>query len=117
MSWIIASIFLVIIGLLVWYIKNLIARIYFFIEDVKTIKKLTKDFAKHLDNIYAMELFYGEPVLEELIKHTKFLNKELKSFENVFDNIEVNNIKESVDNETEETSRTSAEERESKKSF
>jgi hypothetical protein len=63
--------------------------VYFYIEDIKSIKKLIKEYYKHIETLYSMELFYGDPTLESLMEHTRFLTKELRSFENVFESIEL----------------------------
>ena len=104
LSWILSVTFLITIGLLVWYIKNLIARVYFYVEDIKSIKKLIKEYYKHIETLHSMEMFYGDPTLESLMEHTKFLTKELKSFENVFENIDIQNeeIEENSDAGTDE---------------
>ena len=36
-----------------------------------------------------METFYGEPILENLLKHTKGINKQLRSFRSYYEDIEL----------------------------
>jgi hypothetical protein len=42
------------------------------------------DYSNHLEVVYNMETFYGEPVLENLLKHTKDIKLNIKKFKLIY---------------------------------
>jgi len=94
MIYFISGIFVLVIILLVLYIKNLLKMIYSILEDIDHTKILFKEFSEHLESIYKMELFYGEPVLLKLLDHSKEVNEYMKDFNEYYDNFNDSNRKE-----------------------
>ena len=59
------------LGLAVWYVRGLLRVMYQMTVDVQQMEDKMVEFSKHLDNVYEMEMFYGDETLEGLLKHTK----------------------------------------------
>lgn len=70
--------------MLVWYIKKLLNIISDTTEGIKDMKEAISAFSEHLQMIYKQETFYGEPMIERLIKHSKILVQEIEQFIKVF---------------------------------
>lgn len=70
-----------IVLLLVWYCKQLISRIHIIVEDVADLRSISTAYTAHLKQVYELETFYGDPTLSELLKHSKQIDKTLRTFE------------------------------------
>ena len=74
-----ALIFSIILNVaLVWYIKNILTKLFFVSENIDDLLHTTKEFSEHLTGLYNLETFYGEPVLENLVLHSKLVVEEIK---------------------------------------
>ncbi len=65
----------------IWYIRKLLKTIDDFNSDLAKVFSSVDYFSDLLNNIYSMEMFYGEPVLEELIKASTRLVNELVDYQ------------------------------------
>ena len=67
--------------------------------DVQQMEDKMVEFSKHLDNVYEMEVFYGDETLGQLIRHSKEVVDSISKFRNLF---EIENDKTNKEKETEE---------------
>jgi len=79
---IISLLSLVIIGL--FYIRYLFTELYSYGETIQYLKISLKDFETHIQSIYELEMFYGEQILEGLLKHAKKICEDIQEFEFIF---------------------------------
>jgi len=79
---------LIILGLL-WYIKNLLEKYSALEEDIVLVTEKIEEFSGHLENIYGLEMYYGDDNLESLIEHSKHLINEFVDFQEKYFDIEV----------------------------
>ena len=70
-----------------WYARNLIKLVAFTNEDNREIYIALSDYQDHLENVYSMDLFYGDSTLESLLKHTKQITEEINIFVSETDQI------------------------------
>tara|TARA_R110001583_G_scaffold55762_8_gene168916 strand:+ start:832 stop:1143 length:312 start_codon:yes stop_codon:yes gene_type:complete len=87
------------LGLAVWYVRNLLGLMYQMTMDVQEMEDRMVEFSKHLDNVYEMEMFYGDETLAQLIRHSKEVVDSVNKFRNLF---EIENDKTNEEKETEE---------------
>ena len=71
---------LVLLGILFWFIKRLVNDLSSATEDVEEILVSLKQFSSHINSIHELPMFYGEPVLGSLIKHSKEFVEEVEAF-------------------------------------
>tara|TARA_R100000234_G_scaffold92566_1_gene60837 strand:+ start:250 stop:666 length:417 start_codon:yes stop_codon:yes gene_type:complete len=64
-----------------WYIRTLMKKIDNFNSDLARIFNSVESFSDILNSVYSMEIFYGEPVLEQLIKNSNNLLNELIDYQ------------------------------------
>lgn len=83
-----------------WYVKQLMKRLLELAMGLNKLKVTVEDYAKHLEYLYSLEAFHGEPVIQDLIARTKKLSKEIQNNYDLFNIIEGTEINEG---ETEET--------------
>ena len=53
--------------------------------DVQQMEDRMVEFSKHLDNVYEMEMFYGDETLGQLIRHSKEVVDSISKFRNLFE--------------------------------
>jgi len=87
------------LGLAVWYVRGLLRVMYQMTVDVQEMEDKMVEFSKHLDNVYEMEMFYGDETLGQLIRHSKEVVNSINKFRNLF---EIENDKTNEEKETEE---------------
>ena len=90
---------LIALGLTVWYIRGLLRVMYQMTVDVQQMEDRMVEFSKHLENVYEMEMFYGDETLAQLIRHSKEVVEGINQFRNLF---EIENDKTNEEKETEE---------------
>ena len=90
---------LIALGLSVWYVRGLLRVMYQMTVDVQQMEDKMVEFSKHLDNVYEMEVFYGDETLGQLIRHSKEVVDSISKFRNLF---EIENDKTNKEKETEE---------------
>lgn len=87
------------LGLAVWYVRGLLRVMYQMTVDVQQMEDKMVEFSKHLDNVYEMEMFYGDETLGQLIRHSKEVVDSISKFRNLF---EIENDTTNQEEETEE---------------
>ena len=88
---------LIALGLSVWYVRGLLRVMYRMTMDVQEMEDKMVEFSKHLDNVYEMEMFYGDETLAQLIRHSKEVVDSVNKFRNLF---EIENDKTNEEKET-----------------
>jgi len=90
---------LIALGLSVWYVRGLLRVMYQMTVDVQQMEDKMVEFSKHLDNVYEMQMFYGDETLGQLIRHSKEVVDSISKFRNLF---EIENDKTNEKKKTEE---------------
>jgi len=75
---------IIIIGL-GWFIYNLMNRLEDVTEDIEELFVGFYDLSEHLQSIHELEMFYGEPVLQDLIEHTKKVVQDIEDYKEMYD--------------------------------
>jgi hypothetical protein len=75
---------IIIIGLC-WFIYNLMNRLEDVTEDIEELFVGFYDLSEHLQSIHELEMFYGEPVLQDLIEHTKKVVQDIEDYKEMYD--------------------------------
>ena len=69
---------------LVWYMIGALRRLLLVSENLGDLVSIVSNFREHLKSVYELETFYGEPVLETLLKHAAALSEVLEEFEEIY---------------------------------
>ena len=72
-------------GLLVWYAIKLLRKFLFISETLSDLYLTFKSFDVFTKSLYSMEMFYGEPMIQELMARTKEVLEEVEEFREVFE--------------------------------
>jgi len=70
--------------LLVWYISNVLSKLLYTSDNIGDLYIAFRMFEDFITSLYDMQMFYGEPIIEELITKTKLVVEELERFEDIY---------------------------------
>ncbi len=68
----------------VWYVRELLKQFSVIESQFGKMFEDTLSYEEHLESVYNMDTFFGEPVLSSLLEHTKQVKKDLKSVRDSF---------------------------------
>lgn len=71
------------IGIIV-YARAAIVRLLSISEELGDLQNMVNSFTTHLDDVYNLEMFYGEPVLAHLLDHAASFNEQMQTFEYIY---------------------------------
>lgn len=88
--------------LCMWYIRNILKDYFYVLENLEDLFDVIDVFSAHLESVHALETFYGEPTLQNLIKHSKEVVGEIDTYKRALLVDEENEDEEYGPEETEE---------------
>ena len=71
------------VGLLA-YVRSVLARLLFISEELGDLQDMVNSFSNHLNDVYNLEMFYGDQTLESLMEHAISFNEQLETFEAIY---------------------------------
>ena len=71
------------IGLFV-YTRAVVVRLLSIAEELWDLQQMTDSFAEHINQVYELEMFYGDQTLESLLNHAISFNEQLETFEHIY---------------------------------
>lgn len=83
--YIVLIISLVINVLLGWYASRILQKFIFISDNMSDLFLTTKAFHVFVKNMYSMDSFHGEPIIQELVLRIREVNEELSSFREIFE--------------------------------
>ena len=102
---------LIVNALLAWYLSKLLRKFIFISDNISDLFLTAKAFQVFVKNMYSMDSFHGEPIIQELVLRIKEVNDEISNFREIFEYT----IDEELEQELEEA--LNAEEEEQEKSL
>ena len=76
---------LVLNALLGWYISRILQKFIFISDNISDLFLTTKAFHVFVKNMYSMDSFHGEPIIQELVLRIKEVNEEMSNFREIFE--------------------------------
>ena len=76
---------LIINTVVIWYIYKLLKRFLFLSDNLDDLFGELDGYTMHIENVHSLETFYGEPVLQNLMNHSKDVVEYVDDFKNLFD--------------------------------
>ena len=71
-------------GVLLWYVRKLLPQLLSVSDNMGNLVEDLTSYQNHLQQLYEMEMYYGEPSIRELIVHSKQIIEHVKEFNNVY---------------------------------
>ena len=69
---------------LIWYVRSTLTNLLYLSDNLGALYEIVLGFTNHLETVYELEKFYGDPTLTNLLEHSKALSQELEAFEEIF---------------------------------
>ena len=76
---------LIINTVVIWYIYKLLKRFLFLSDNLDDLFGELDGYTMHIENVHSLETSYGEPVLQNLMNHSKDVVQYVDDFRNSFD--------------------------------
>jgi len=70
--------------LLIWYLRKVLYKLLFVSDNINDLLSLIEEFSNHVDRIHSMETYYGDEVLQGLVKHSKEIVEAIKEYEGIY---------------------------------
>ena len=86
-----------------YYVRTAIDRLLSISEEMYDFKEMVDSFSTHVENVYELEMFYGDDTLGALMEHARSFNEQLETFEYIYGLIEEDAEPEADDTEEETT--------------
>jgi hypothetical protein len=80
-----------------WYIFKLLKKFLFLSDNLDDLFDQLDGYTLHIENVHSLETFYGEPVLQNLMNHSKEVVEYIDDFRGDFDS-----TKETLENDEEQ---------------
>ena len=101
---------LIINAILAWYLSRLLQKFMFISENISDLFLTTKAFQVFVKDMYSMDSYHGEPIIQELVFRIKEVNDEISGFREIFEYT----IDEELEQELEEALNAETEEEQEK---
>jgi len=69
----------------IYYNFFLIKKLKYISENIFQLLDEMEDFSEHVDKVYNSPVFYGDPTLQALLKHSQETTEGIKDFADIFD--------------------------------
>ena len=86
-----------------YYVRTAIVRLLSISEEMYDFKEMVDSFSTHVENVYELEMIYGDDTLGALMEHARSFNEQLETFEYIYGLIEEDAEPEADDTEEETT--------------
>ena len=66
------------------YARAALARLLFVSDELGDLQDMVNSFANHINEVYNLEMFYGDQTLQGLMEHAISFNEQLETFEMIY---------------------------------
>ncbi len=66
------------------YARAVVVRLLNVAEELWDLQQMVDGFAKHLNQVYELDSFYGDQTLKNLLNHAVSFNEQLETFEHIY---------------------------------
>ena len=70
--------------LLLWYIRKMLSKLLPVSDNMGNLVEDLASYQNHLQQLYEMEMYYGEPSIKQLIVHSRQIIEHVKQFSDVY---------------------------------
>ena len=71
-------------GVLLWYIRKMLGKLLSVSDNMGNLVEDLASYQNHLQQLYEMEMYYGEPSIKNLILHSRQIIEHVKEFNDVY---------------------------------
>jgi len=66
------------------YARTAISKLLYVSGELADLKLMVDSFADHVEQVYNLEMYYGDETLEHLVEHSRSFNEQLTTFEFIY---------------------------------
>tara|TARA_A100000172_G_scaffold74841_1_gene57214 strand:+ start:603 stop:953 length:351 start_codon:yes stop_codon:yes gene_type:complete len=88
--------------LLGWYIAKLLRKFIFISQNMSDLMLTVKSFRIFIKNLYSMDSYHGEPMIQEIILRIGQVSNEIENFRDIFEHTIDQELEEELDDAEEE---------------
>jgi len=70
---------------LIWYLVRILRKFLFISENLSDLFLVTKAFQIFVGNLYSMDSYHGEPMIQEMVYRIRQVNDEIEVFRDIFE--------------------------------
>tara|TARA_R110001599_G_scaffold192763_1_gene388366 strand:+ start:157 stop:522 length:366 start_codon:yes stop_codon:yes gene_type:complete len=74
-------------GLLVWYAIKVLEKLSYVYDNISAMQEINNSFVEHLESVHEMEMYYGDPTLGALIKHSQLIVEQYATFNEILEDL------------------------------
>tara|TARA_R110002110_G_scaffold148285_1_gene339288 strand:+ start:287 stop:652 length:366 start_codon:yes stop_codon:yes gene_type:complete len=91
-------------GLLIWYAIKVLQKLSYVNDNISAIQEINNSFVEHLESVHEMEMYYGDPTLGALMKHSQLIVEQYTTFNEILEDLEdgIISVQEDVTEEPQE---------------
>jgi|7_EtaG_2_1085326.scaffolds.fasta_scaffold04087_5 hypothetical protein len=78
--------------LLIWYLRQILGRFAYICTNIFELKAMVDLYMKHLEVVSELEMFFKDPHMAQLLKHTEDLVVQLHSYEEFYELLETKDM-------------------------
>ena len=71
-------------GVLLWYIRKMLGKLLSVSDNMGNLVEDLASYQNHIQQLYEMEMYYGEPSIKQLIVHSRRIIEHVKEFSDVY---------------------------------
>ena len=75
-------------GLLVWYAVKVLQKLSYVYDNISALQDINSSFIDHIESVHAMEMYYGDPTLGALMKHSQLIVEQYTTFNEILTDLE-----------------------------
>jgi hypothetical protein len=85
---------------LLWYIRKMLGKLLSVSDNIGNLVEDLASYQNHLQQLYEMEMYYGEPSIKNLIVHSRQILNHVKEFSDIY-NLTEERVDEAIEKEIE----------------
>jgi hypothetical protein len=67
-----------------WYVYKVLTKLLYTSDNLGDLYVVFRVYEDFVSSLYGMDMFHGEPILEELFHKIKFVREEIEKFEEIY---------------------------------
>ena len=83
------AILFVALTVMTWYAITLLKKLWRLSSNIDEAQFVIENFKGHIEAVYNLETFYGDPTLQQLLQHAESVSETLDSYEDMYSFIEM----------------------------
>ena len=72
-------------AILLWYATKILSRLLFVADSLGDLYIGFRQYQEFVDQLFQMDMFFGEPIIEELLNRTKTMRSAIEEFQEIYD--------------------------------